>query len=61
MAGSGLGTPAEIDALNQKIIYLEQQAVDLRLQLEEQGEDIAAAQAANRELCLAVVLSCAMR
>ena len=47
---SGLGTPADIDALNQKIIYLEQQAIDLRLQLEEQGEDLAAARAANREL-----------
>jgi len=47
---SGLGTPADIDALNQKIIYLEQQAIDLRLQLGEQGEDLAAARAANREL-----------
>ena len=28
---SGLGTPADIDALNQKIIPLEQQAIDLRL------------------------------
>lgn len=47
---SGLGTPADIDALNQKVIYLEQQAIDLRLQLEEQGEDLAAARATNREL-----------
>jgi len=47
---SGLGTPADIDALNQKIIHLEQQAIDLRLQLEEQGEELAAARAANREL-----------
>ena len=47
---SGLGTPADIDALNQKIIHLEQQAIDLRLQLEEQGEDLAAARATNREL-----------
>jgi chromosome segregation ATPase len=47
---SGLGTPADIDALNQKIIYLEQQAIDLRLQLEEQGEDLAAARAASRDL-----------
>jgi hypothetical protein len=47
---SGLGTPAGIDALNQKIIHLEQQAIDLRLQLEEQGEDLAAARATNREL-----------
>jgi hypothetical protein len=47
---SGLGTPADIDALNHKIIHLEQQAIDLRLQLEEQGEELAAARAANREL-----------
>jgi hypothetical protein len=47
---SGLGTPADIDALNQKIIHLEQQAIDLRLQLEEQGDELAAARAANREL-----------
>jgi hypothetical protein len=47
---SGLGTPADIDALNQKIIHLEQQAIDLRLQLEEQGEDLAAARVTNREL-----------
>jgi hypothetical protein len=47
---SGLGTPADIDALNQKITHLEQQAIDLRLQLEEQGEELAAARATNREL-----------
>ena len=47
---AGLGTPADIDALNQKIIHLEQQAIDLRLQLEEQGDELAAARATNREL-----------
>lgn len=47
---SGLAAPADIDALNQKITQLEQQVIDLRLQLEEQGEDLAAARAANREL-----------
>lgn len=47
---SGLGTPADVDALNQKITYLEQQAIDLHLQLEEQSEDLAAARAASREL-----------
>ena len=47
---SGLGVPADIDALNQTINHLEQQAIDLRLQLEEQGEDLAAARATNREL-----------
>jgi hypothetical protein len=47
---SGLGLPADIDALNHKISYLEQQAVDLRLQLQERDQDLAAARAANREL-----------
>jgi chromosome segregation ATPase len=47
---SGLGTPADIGALNQKITHLEQQVIDLRLQLEERGQDLAAARAANREL-----------
>jgi chromosome segregation ATPase len=47
---SGLGTPADIDALNQKINWLEQQAADLRLQLGERDQDLDAARAANREL-----------
>jgi len=47
---SGLGAPADIDALSQQVTHLEQQAIDLRLQLEEQGQDLAAARAANREL-----------
>jgi hypothetical protein len=47
---SGLAAPADIDALNQKISQAEQLVIDLRLQLEEQGEDLAAARAANREL-----------
>jgi len=47
---SGLGAPADIDALNQKINHLEQQVTDLRLQLEERDDDLAAARTANREL-----------
>lgn len=47
---SGLGAPTDVDALNQKIIHLEQQAVDLQLQLAERDDDLAAARAANREL-----------
>ena len=47
---SGLGAPADTDALSQQITHLEQQAIDLRLQLDEQGEDLDAARAANREL-----------
>jgi len=47
---SGLGTPADIDTLNQKITQLEQLVIDLRLQLGERDEDLAAARATNREL-----------
>jgi hypothetical protein len=47
---SGLGTPADVDALNQQITHLQQQAIDLRLQLTERDEDLAAARATNREL-----------
>ncbi len=47
---SGLGVPADTAALSQKITHLEQQAIDLRLQLEERDQDLAAARSANREL-----------
>jgi len=47
---SGLGAPDDIDQLKHQIITLEQQTVDLRLQLEERGQDLDAARAANREL-----------
>ena len=47
---SGLGAPEDIDQLNQRIAFLEQQAVDLRLQLEERDQELAAARTANREL-----------
>ncbi|MGH9060926.1 MAG: DUF6262 family protein, partial [Acidimicrobiales bacterium] len=47
---SGLGAPTDIDALRQQITHLEQQAIDLRLQLQEREEDLAAARATNREL-----------
>ena len=47
---SGLGAPATIDTLTQKITHLEQQAADLQLQLEERDEELTAARAANREL-----------
>jgi len=47
---SGLGTPTDIDAQHQQITHLEQQTIDLRLQLEERDEDLAAARATNREL-----------
>jgi len=47
---SGLGAPADIDALHQRISQLEQHNLDLRQQLDEREEDLAAARAANREL-----------
>ena len=47
---SGLGAPADIDALNEKITYLEQKAAHLQLQLAERDQDLAAARAASREL-----------
>jgi hypothetical protein len=43
---SGLGAPDDIDALKQRIVTLEQQVVDLRLQREERDDELAA----NREL-----------
>jgi polyhydroxyalkanoate synthesis regulator phasin len=49
---SGLGAPDDIDALKQRIAGLEQQVADLRLQLDERGDELAAARAANRELML---------
>jgi len=47
---SGLGAPADIDTLKQHNLALEQQIIDLRLQLSERDQDLAAARAANREL-----------
>ena len=46
----GLGVPTDIDAFNRTINHLEQQAIDLRLQLDERDQDLTAARAANREL-----------
>ena len=47
---TGLGAPTDIDQLQQRIVTLEQQVVDSRLQLEERDQDLTAARAANREL-----------
>jgi chromosome segregation ATPase len=47
---SGLGAPADIDALKQQNTHLEQRITDLRAELDERGQDLAAARAANREL-----------
>ena len=47
---SGLGTPADPGSLAQENTHLQQQVIDLRLQLEERDQDLAAARSANREL-----------
>ncbi|WP_292976275.1 DUF6262 family protein [Mycobacterium sp.] len=47
---SGLGAPADIDALHQRITKLEQHNLDLQQQLDERDDDLTAARAANREL-----------
>lgn len=47
---SGLGAHEDIDRLKERIIFLEQQVVDQRLQLEERDQELAAARGANREL-----------
>jgi Family of unknown function (DUF6262) len=47
---SGLGAPTDIEELQRKIVFLEQQVVDLRLQLDERDQELAAARNANREL-----------
>jgi hypothetical protein len=48
----GEADAAIIDALKQRIVHLEQTVVDLRLQLDERGNVLAAARAANRKLML---------
>ena len=47
---SGLGAPTDIEDLQRRIVFLEQQVVDLQLQLETRDEELAAARGANREL-----------
>jgi hypothetical protein len=47
---SGLGAPIDVDTLHQRIGQLEQHNLDLRQQLDERDDDLAAARATNREL-----------
>jgi chromosome segregation ATPase len=47
---SGLGTPEDVDRLKRRITELEQTVVDLTRQIEESGEELDAARAANREM-----------
>ena len=48
---SGLGAPEDIEQLNQRIVFLEQQVIDLRLQLDDRDQELAA-RGANRELMI---------
>jgi chaperonin cofactor prefoldin len=54
---TGLGAPTDIDQLQQRIVTLEQQVVDLRMQLEERDQDLTAARAANRGLITRINVS----
>jgi hypothetical protein len=47
---SGLGAPDDIRNLQQALTDRQQQLLELRRQLEERGDELAAARAANREL-----------
>ena len=47
---SGLGASADIDQLNQRIVTLEQDVVDVRLQLEARTQDLDPARTTDREL-----------
>jgi septal ring factor EnvC (AmiA/AmiB activator) len=47
---SGLGAPDGIDSLKRQITELEQTVVDRNRQLEELGDELDAARAANREM-----------
>jgi len=47
---SGLGAPEDIDKLRRRITELEQENVEFTRRLEERGEELDAARAANREM-----------
>jgi polyhydroxyalkanoate synthesis regulator phasin len=47
---SGLGAPDDLDQLHQRIASLEVQVADLRIQLDERNDELAAARLANREM-----------
>ncbi len=50
LTSSGLGAPADVETLTRQVTELQQHILDLRSELAERGEDLAAARAANREL-----------
>jgi hypothetical protein len=46
---AGIGAPADVDALQQRITHLEQQVVDLQGTIAERDQELDAARAASRE------------
>lgn len=53
-ADSGLGAPTDVDQLQRRIAILEQELAEVRGQLDERTEELAAARGANRELTRAI-------
>jgi uncharacterized small protein (DUF1192 family) len=49
---SGLGSPSEIDALQQRITQLEQEVADVKAQLTDRADELSAARVTNRELMI---------
>jgi preprotein translocase subunit YajC len=47
---TGIGAPTDIDGLQARILDLEQQTLDLKIQLDERTDELEAARSANREL-----------
>ena len=47
---TGIGLPTDIDSLQARILDLEQQNLDLKIQLDERTDELEAARSANREL-----------
>ncbi|MEV7253876.1 hypothetical protein [Streptomyces cyaneofuscatus] len=47
---SGLGAPADVETLTRRVIELEQEIFELRAELNERDEDLAATRTTNREL-----------
>jgi len=47
---SGLGAPDDVETLRRRIVELEQETHTLRGQLDDKGEELQAARAANRDL-----------
>lgn len=51
---SGLGAPDDIDQLQQRISSLEAQLADMKIQLDERDDELAAARLTNREMMVSL-------